>query len=241
MLNLDGEVVGINTAIASRSGGNQGIGFAVPSNMAKRVMEQLVENGAVVRGWLGVVIQDLNEELVEALDLEQPNGVLVTEVAKGSPANQARLLAGDVVTRLEDTDLANVRELRTAVAQTPPGTTVSLTLLRDGLKIQKTVEIGIFPGDQKAQKRRSKPKAQKSEVGLKRLGVKLANLTASKRRPLTRLLGIRSGDCFVETRSPVETAGLRKGDAGELNRKGVQTPSDVNRIVEKLDSGATFA
>ena len=135
-----------------------------------------------------------------------------------------------------------MRELRTAVAQTPPGTTVSLTLLRDGLKIQKTVEIGIFPGDQKAQKRRSKPKAQKSEVGLKRLGVKLANLTASKRETV----GLGSSEsgveiASVETRSLAETAGLRKGDVlVELNRKGVQTPSDVNRIVEKLDSGATL-
>ncbi len=241
MLNLDGEVVGINTAIASRSGGNQGIGFAVPSNMAKRVMDQLVQNGSVVRGWLGVVIQDLNEELAEALKLKQSRGVLITDVAKGSPANEARLLAGDVVVKLQNTNLENVRELRTAVAQTPPGTSVSVTLLRDGKTLERTVKIGVFPGDQQTASKRKKPKKEQT-VGLERLGVRLSSLSAAKRESS----GIGpSGPGLEVTRiqedSLAESAGLQEGDVlVELNRKPVRKPREVNQIIKSLDSGATL-
>ena len=152
--------------------------------MAKRVMEQLVENGAVVRGWLGVVIQDPNEELVEALDLEQPNGVLVTEVAKGlqqiKPACSRRRCHPPRRYRFGKRS-GTANSSRSDSTRDHCFSDTSSGWFEDS----ENGRNWNFPWDQKVQKRRSGPKAQKSEVGLKRLGVKLANLTASKRRPLT--------------------------------------------------------
>ena len=244
MLNLAGEIVGINTAIASRTGGFQGVGFAVPSNMARKVMNQLIEQGHVTRGWLGVVIQDLTRPLVEALSLESRKGVLVTERMSGSPAADAGILPGDVLTHMGEEPLLSVQDLRNRVAQTAPGKNMRFKLLREGVSKTVTVEIGELPEPAlSSNKGRTKtPKARSKTEGLERLGVAVERLTKDVRNRLgldKRTKGVLVNS--VKEGSLAERAGITEGDLlVEINRQVVQTPKKANDILEKLSPGATL-
>jgi len=122
LLNTHGEVIGINSALFSRTGGYMGIGFAIPINMVKAIEDQLQKHGKVTRGWLGVAIQDVNEDLAKSFDLKQAKGILVSEVQPDSPASKADLKQGDVILRLNGVDLKDVSDLRNKVALITPGT-----------------------------------------------------------------------------------------------------------------------
>ncbi len=145
LVNARGEVVGINTAIFSRSGGNMGIGFAVPSNMARIILEQLVTTGRVVRGWLGVSIQDVTPDLAAQLGAAEPKGVLVSDILNDSPAQRAGLRPGDVIVGFEGKEVENATQLRNLVAVTEVGRQVSLTVLRRGQLQRVPVQIGEQP------------------------------------------------------------------------------------------------
>lgn len=145
LVNARGEVVGINTAIFSRSGGSMGIGFAVPSNMARIVLEQLVATGRVVRGWLGVSIQDVTRELAEQAGVAEPKGVLVSDILDDSPAERAGIRRGDVIVEFEGKEVENATQLRNLVAVTEVGKQVSLTVLRNGQEQRIPVLIGEQP------------------------------------------------------------------------------------------------
>jgi len=145
LVNLEGELIGINTAIVTRSGGYQGIGFAVPSHMAESVMRSLVDEGRVVRGWLGVYIQDVSEEIAEAFDLEDNKGALVSEVVPDSPAEDAGLQAGDVIMEVEGRTIENATELRNTIASAGPDSKVKLKMLRDGKTEFKSLTLGEIP------------------------------------------------------------------------------------------------
>ncbi len=145
LVNARGEVVGINTAIFSRSGGNMGIGFAVPSNMARIILEQLVTTGRVVRGWLGVSIQDVTPDLAAQLGAAEPKGVLVSDILNDSPAQRAGLQPGDVIVGFEGKEVENATQLRNLVAVTEVGRQVSLTVLRRGQLQRVPVQIGEQP------------------------------------------------------------------------------------------------
>lgn len=132
LVNLRGEVIGINTAIASRSGGFNGLGFSIPSNMVRTITNAIVKHGRVQRGKLGVVVQNLNDELAKSFQFDAGDGVLIGDVQPGSPAEQAGLLAGDIVTRLNDSPVKHVNALRNLVASMVPGTHVALTIHRNG-------------------------------------------------------------------------------------------------------------
>ncbi len=147
LLNIHGEAVGINTAIFSRSGGYMGIGFAIPVNMAKNIQQQLQNEGKVTRGWLGVVIQDINEDLARSFDLEKVEGILVAEVAEDSPAQKAALKQGDVILSLNGTQLNDVADLRNRIAMIQPDSKVTLQIIRDGRKKSIDVVIGEQPSD----------------------------------------------------------------------------------------------
>ncbi len=146
-MNLDGALVGLNTAIVSRSGGFQGIGFAVPSNMAMRVMNSLISEGRVVRGWLGVSIQDVDETIARAMKLPQTTGALVGDVSEDSPAAKAGLEAGDLITSVDGREIRNSSQLRNQIAATPPGSSVRLGVIRNDRAITLTVTLGELPSD----------------------------------------------------------------------------------------------
>src|SRR5947209_52755 len=132
LVNIRGEVVGINTAIYSESGGNQGIGFAIPSNVVRRAMNSIIKKGRVVRGYLGVSIQPVTKEIAEQFKLDSTRGALVTDVTPGSPADQAGIIHGDVIRRINNTDLRDVNSLMNRVAEAEIGSELSIELIRDG-------------------------------------------------------------------------------------------------------------
>ena len=145
LINLRGELIGINTAIVSRTGGYQGIGFAVPSNLARRVMEQLKRYGRVIRGWLGVSVQQVTPQLASHLGLKEPWGALVLEVAPGSPAAQGGLRRGDVIVRYDGREIRAAWELRNLIALTPVGKRVKLSVIRRGIEKDLYVTIRRQP------------------------------------------------------------------------------------------------
>ncbi len=142
LVNLDGQVIGINTAIASRSGGYMGIGFAIPSNLARPVMQSIIKDGHVKRGWLGVAIQDLTKDLADSLQLDSRDGVLVGNVIAGSPADEAGLQSGDIILRFGGKPPRTANQLRNAVAATAPDTETVVALFRDGKTRTLKVVIG---------------------------------------------------------------------------------------------------
>ncbi|MFQ5482064.1 MAG: S1C family serine protease [Nitrospinaceae bacterium] len=142
LLNMQGEVVGMNTAILSRSGGNVGIGFAIPSNLVNDIVQQLEENGEVTRGWLGVQIQRLTPKLAQSLGLDTPEGALVNSVEPDGPADRGGLKRGDVIVRFDNRNLISMAELPRWVAGAPPGAEVRLDVIRDGQRRTLTVTLG---------------------------------------------------------------------------------------------------
>ncbi|MHC4982177.1 MAG: DegQ family serine endoprotease [Planctomycetota bacterium] len=173
LVNMRGEVIGINNSIATYSGGNEGIGFAVPSNMAKNIMKQLVEKGKVTRGYLGVRIQNVDEELAKSFGLPTTKGALVSGVSKGSPADKAKLKAGDFIVAAAGQEIEDVNDLRNAIADIQPGKVAELTIYRDGKKKSVSVEIASQPEDMVAAFR--PPTGATGTVG--RFGLKVADLT----------------------------------------------------------------
>jgi len=147
--NLDGDVVGINTAIFSPSGGSVGIGFAIPASTAKQVIDSLKSNGAVTRGWLGVQIQPVTQDIAESLGLKDAKGAIVADVTEDSPALKAGLKSGDVILKVDGKDIADARELARKVAQLVPGKDVPVSIVRNGKPMDLSVRIGVMPTDQK--------------------------------------------------------------------------------------------
>jgi serine protease Do len=221
LVNVRGELVGINTAIFSQSGGNMGIGFAVPSNLSRTVMDQLVRTGKVVRGWLGVAIQDLSPELATQFGITDTKGVLVSDVMEDSPARKAGFERADVITEYDGKPMDSPTHLRNAVAQTPIGKRVSVKLIRD--KKPKTIEVTIVeqpkslgqPGAEESRESAA-PTGILSDIDVRELTEELATrygLKASDRGVV--VIRVKSG-------STAEEMGVREGDLIlEVNRKAV--------------------
>ncbi|MCG3173324.1 MAG: Periplasmic pH-dependent serine endoprotease DegQ [Myxococcota bacterium] len=207
LVDMEGGLVGINTAILSRSGGNQGIGFAIPANMAKNIMESLINNGRVVRGWLGVGIQGIDDDLAKALGLPDAEGVLVSSVDPGSPADKAGVKQGDVLRKLNGEKLESTSQLRNIVAALGPGKTAELEALRDGkpLRIQVTLGEQPNPSDSRASFGESE--------GLLN-GLTIAGLGDDLRDKYNIPKDLKQGVVVtaVERESPAWEAGLREGD-----------------------------
>ena len=145
LIDAAGNLIGINTAIFSKTGGSQGIGFAIPANLAKQVMQQIIEQGAVVRGWIGVDVQDLNPELVAALSLDVDKGVLIVGVLRGGPADKASIQPGDVLVTVNGKALPDTSALLNRVSKVPPGETASITFLRGTQQLTVEVRVGKRP------------------------------------------------------------------------------------------------
>ncbi len=234
LVNLKGEVVGINTAIASRTGGYQGVGFAIPMDLVKPIMESLLEHGRVERGWLGVRIRDLDQSLREAfgMDPEGRGGVLVQEVEDDSPADEAGMEDGDVILTMNDREVEDVQDLRFKVASITPGTEVDFRVLRDGDEKRIEVELGTLESDAGI----AGITRQESDDALAALGFDITGLDAELRRELGLDRDI-SGVVVTEVErfSPAEEAGLRVGDIiFQASRRDVDSPSDLRSIVAEL-------
>jgi serine protease Do len=155
LVDAAGRLVGINTAILSRTGGNQGIGFAVPVNLARYVMERIVADGKVTRGYLGVKIQPITSEIAKQSNLSQPTGALIAEVTPGSPGEQAGLKAGDIVTEFDGKSVTDSRHLQLMVAEKPPGSRVSMKIVREGKQQTLTAQLGELPAQIASQRAES--------------------------------------------------------------------------------------
>jgi serine protease Do len=231
LLNTSGEVVGINTAIFSQSGGNIGIGFAVPVNMAKDLLPQL-KKGRVVRGWLGVMVQKITPELKEKLNLKDERGALVADVTKEGPAEKAGIERGDVIVSFDGKEIKEMRDLPFAVASTPVDKKVNVEVIRKGKKQRFEVSIGELKDEQEAAVLTEAPP---------RLGMTVEELTPE----LAKNLGLteRSGIVVVQVEddSPAATAGLRPGDVIlEIDQSPVNNVDDFNSKIEKYKKGDTI-
>ena len=237
LFNMDGEVVGINTAIISPTGGSIGIGFAVPSEVARHVVEQLSEFGETRRGWLGVNIQDVTDELAEALGLDKARGALVSEVTPDSPAAVAGILPGDVVTEYSGRQVVVRRDLPRMVADTPIGDQVQLKVFRKGAEVSVQATIArLNEGDDDAAAK-DKENADKLNPGLGEvLGMTLTALTPALREQygLTdSAAGVVVTD--VNDNSPSAEKGVEAGDVIlEVAQEAVSSPADVRDKIEKL-------
>lgn len=232
LLNIHSQVIGINTAIFSRTGGSIGISFAIPINMAKSVEQQLRSRGKVVRGWLGLAIQDINKELARSFDLDKAEGILVSEVTPDSPADKAGLRPGDILLSINDIKLVDVDDLRNRVAMTPPGTSVSLQIVRDGRRERKTVLIAEQPLSF-SKTTRMKMNRENSSV-MKKMGLTLQELTSD----LADQFGYsgRKGVVIaqVDPGTPAASIGLQAGQLiEEVNKLRVQNLVDVKKAVKK--------
>jgi len=226
LLNLDGKVIGINTAIYASSGGNVGIGFAIPVNMAKAVYVQLVKSGTVIRGWLGVSIQDLTPKLADSFGLEDTKGTLLAEVFEDSAAEKAGLKQGDIVVELDGQPIEKTKELQKRVAMLKPDTKVKIVVLRDGRRKTLTVKLGKRPSN--GQIARARPKT------VEQLGVHVQNLTDD----LAERLGYEGLSGVVVTQVEPGSEAAQKGiTAGtlivEVNRKPVKNTKDFNEAIEQ--------
>jgi serine protease DegQ len=140
-----GNLIGINTAIYSRTGGSLGIGFAIPANAAKQIMEQIIETGSVTRGWLGVSMQDITPELAESFRLKRPGGALIAGVLRNGPADGAGIKPGDILLAVDGQTVADSSEMLNLVAALPPGKTVTLTILRNNSERSVKIKVGKRP------------------------------------------------------------------------------------------------
>jgi serine protease Do len=232
LINLQGEVVGINTAINPRA---NTIGFAVPINMAKSVLPQLKATGSVTRGWIGVVIQRITPELAESFKLEDKKGALVSKVEPGGPAEKAGIQRGDVIVEFNGTPIEEMEELPRAVANAPVGSKAKLSVLREGEGRAVEVEIGRFPDEPQM----ASAETEGEEEGASALGVRVQNLTPE----LAEQLGLEGEQGVVITQvargSTAEEAGLRRGDVVlEVNRKGVTNVDEFEQQIAASDKGA---
>jgi serine protease Do len=205
LVDLGGKVVGINTAIVTRTGGYQGVGLAIPTAMARQILQRLMEDGRVVRGWLGVTIQEVTPELARSFGFSGTGGVLVADVSAGSPAAKAGLLAGDIVTALDGRPVEGVTRFRNRIADARPGTRASLSVWRKDRSLELGVQLAAAPDG-------SAPAAVEAEASTG-FGLELADLTPALRRELALAEDLRGA--LVERVAPessAEEAGLEAGD-----------------------------
>jgi serine protease Do len=247
LVNVRGELVGINTAIATRTGGFQGIGFAIPINMARWVMDQLLEKGRVERGYLGVTIQRITPELARALKLERPQGALVSQVAPNSPAEKAGIKPRDVILAFNGQPIENEADLRNRVAFSRPGSRVELTILRDGRRQRITVTLGTLDPrllSEAGEGQESSPESGESassSATLDKLGLSVRDVTEELARRY-RLDAGREGVLITGVRSGsvAEMAGLQPGMLiVEANGQSVRTVRDLERVLADVRSGDT--
>jgi len=234
LVNIKGELIGINTAIFSKTGGYQGIGFTVPSNMVRIVMDQLIKQGKVTRGWLGITIQELTPEIAQKFGLKQSEGALVSDVAKGSPAHRAGMARGDIILEFNGKKVRDVATLRNMVAQSKVGSQVEIKVLRRDREITLKANIMELPTEMGDVVPSSSNSMDMSDSALSGITVMDINAAVAKQ------LGIDRDEkgvviVKVEHGSSAEDAGLRKGDVvQEIDRQRINGLNDFNKATSKI-------
>ena len=230
LVNTRGELIGINSQILSTNGGNIGIGFAIPSNMARNVLDQLISKGKVARGMLGVGIQQVTSDIAQSMGLKQVRGVLVNSVTSGGPADKAGIKTGDVILQLNGKDVTDSNSFRNQIAGTPPGTEVTLTIQRDNAEQQVRARLGELT-----------PESARAGAGPgggnqgERLGITVAPLTPDLAAQLNLPRGTQGVVIqSVDPNGPAAQAGLQAGDViQQVNRQPVRSPEDIRGLLAK--------
>ena len=231
LFNLAGEVIGVNTAIISPTGGSIGIGFAVPSKIVTNVVAQLREYGETRRGWLGVRIQQVTPEIAESLDLEKPRGALVADLTAGGPAAEAGVEPGDVILTFDGREVETMRELPRMVAETPVGKSVPVEVWRKGEVTALTVALGRLEEGEQQMAALEAPEAGENAAAL---GMELATLTPERRAELSLGDDVQGVVVLsVDASGPAASKGVRPGDViVEVGQEPVATPADVLERIE---------
>lgn len=233
LFNTRGEVIGINSQIYSRTGGYMGLSFAIPIDVAMTVAKQIKKNGRVIRGWLGINIQQISEELSESFGMSDTKGALIAGVGKGSPAERGGLVAGDIILKFNNNKINTSVDLPKFVGNTKPNAVVPINILRKGKKITLRVKIGEMPTKemQIASKKSKKP-------SVNRLGLALKELSEKDRKKING----RNGLLVTEVKGLAVSAGIRKGDVIlAINNSAVKTIQLFNNDLRKIPKGKTVA
>ena len=224
MVNLRGELVGINTAILSRSGGNQGIGLAVPINMARNIMNQIIRHGEVTRGYLDLDVQDLTPGLSEAMGLRINQGALIQEVSKGGVAEQVGLRPGDVIVKLNNREISNADEFLTRISRTSPGADVAIVVIRDGREQKFQLRVGSFV-DYRAERQLS-------------IGLEVQEMTPAIARRYRYNAQWGMLITSVRAGSPADEAGLKVGDViRQVDRRRIRSTEEYEDMLTGLKPG----
>lgn len=229
LVNLDGEVIGINTAIFSRSGGYMGVGFAIPSNLARSIADQLIRSGEVTRGYLGIVIQQLTPALAKSFGLEQTQGILVAQVSEDSPAAKAGIKQGDVIVAYQAKPVTDVGDFRNRVSLTSPGSREQLTIIRNGKRQKLDVSIGKLSEEHLT--------AQGTTESAEELGLTVQTLTPELAEQLDATPGEGVVVTQVKAGSIAARAGIKPGAViVQVNRNTVNSAAEFNRVVKNSSS-----
>jgi serine protease Do len=238
LVDADGRLIGINTAILSRSGGNQGIGFAIPVNLARDVMESLIKDGHVTRGYLGVMIQDVTPALAKEFKLKEAHGALVGDVTAKSPAEKAGIENGDLILEFNGKKVTDSRHLKLEVARVQPGESVPVKILRDGSSKTLDVTVKEMPGTEHLAKNDTHKDDDTGTLN----GVTVADLDGTARQQFdlpNNVKGVVITE--VDPNSAAAEAGLKAGDViQEINRKPVRTAEEAVKMTEKTDDKTTL-
>jgi serine protease Do len=238
LVDTQGNLLGINTAIFSRSGGNQGIGFAIPANLARDVMQSLREKGRVVRGYIGATVQTLTPEIADAMKLKgQPTGALVGEVTAKSPSEKAGIKTGDIITGVNGKKISDARELRLMIGSMAPGTKAPIDVNREGQNKSLNVELGEMPAGVAEEGAEATPEeSAQPEKATVFGGVAVADITNDVRTALNLSKDIKGAVIAdIDADSPAAKAGLREGDViQEVNKQPVKSAKDLVAISKRL-------
>ena len=236
LFNMAGEVVGINTAIYSPTGGSVGVGFSIPANLAKNVVAQLRDFGRARRGWLGVRIQQVTPDIAESVGLKEPGGAMIAGVTDGGPAESAKIRNGDIITKFNGQDVRDMRSLPRIVADTEIGKLVPVVLWRDGKEVTLQATVGELPDDQRVAAAPADKPAPTQPVELAGLGLRLSPITPETRERF-QLSAEQKGVLITSVLqgTPAADKGLKPGDVIiEVQQEEVATPADVQDRVEKV-------